>query len=216
MVLLVALLFASAASAQSSGAQSSGDVGEPMTVQMAAEPLDAALARFSRISGVQMLYDSNLTAGRRSAAVVGRYPPRELLMRLLEGTGLRARFMAGGSVVIAPAMPADMTLETLRVQAPPLLGASRPDERSLAYVRRVQRDVTEALQAEAAALKGGYRISLRLWVAPDGRIVRTEPIEASRSPALDAAFRARIEGVQVGERPPETLPQPLRIEFIVR
>ena len=44
-----------------------------------AQPLDAALASYFRATGVQLLYDSALTAGRRSGAVRGNFTPRGAL-----------------------------------------------------------------------------------------------------------------------------------------
>ena len=59
---------------------------------IAAQPLDQALADFSVSTGLQMLYDSSLAAGRLSSPVAGEMQPREALALMLAGTGLTARF----------------------------------------------------------------------------------------------------------------------------
>lgn len=198
-------------------AQVRGDGARSATidVNIPAQPLDAALRRFSQISGMQMLYDSSLTAGRRSTAVSGRYSAQDALVRLLEGTGLRARFTAGGSIVITPTMPADMTLDTLHVQPPAVIGG-RPDAAFIAYVDLVRRDIEAALLSDAELSRSDYRISLRLWLDPNGRVDRSEVIASSASRSINDRFRAVLRTVQIGEKPPEGLPQPMRIEFLAR
>lgn len=57
-----------------------------------AQRLDAALVAFGAASGMQLLYDSALTANLRSPGVNGLLTPREALSRLLAGTGLVPRF----------------------------------------------------------------------------------------------------------------------------
>ncbi len=65
-----------------------------------AQSLAAALGLFGQQGGQQILFDEALVAGRQSAAVQGRYAPREALERLLAGTGLIiARSEAGGFVL---------------------------------------------------------------------------------------------------------------------
>lgn len=184
-----------------------------ISVDIPAQSLDSALERFSQISSMQMLYDANLTAGRRSTTVSGRYSVQDALVRLLEGTGLRARFTAGGSVVITPALPADMTLDMLHVQPPPVIGGQAA---FLSYVDVVRRDIEAALQADAELSKGNYRISLRLWLDAEGRVARSEVIASSASSAINSRFRAVLRSIRVSQTPPESLPLPMRIEFIVR
>ncbi|MCB2082524.1 MAG: TonB-dependent receptor [Sphingomonadaceae bacterium] len=53
-----------------------------------AQSLDSALAEFARVSDADLLYSSDLVAGKRSSRVSGDYTPTEALRRLLNGTGL--------------------------------------------------------------------------------------------------------------------------------
>jgi outer membrane receptor protein involved in Fe transport len=57
-----------------------------------AQSLDSALSAFGRATGVQLLYDSGITAGLRSAPVQGSFRPSEALARMLASTGLSSRF----------------------------------------------------------------------------------------------------------------------------
>lgn len=208
----LALIFASPVQAATQNAQGGAAT---FAFDVPAEPLDEALANVARTTGMQLLSDSNLIAGRRGNALGGRMTAEEALTRLLAGTGLRARFTARGAIVITSAVTADLMLEPLHVQAAPVLGGG-PDERAMAYVALVQRDLVAAAQAEPRLAAGAYRISLRLWLDPTGRIVRSEVIEGSGDAARDSAFCATMRNVRISEAPPQSLPEPLRIEFQVR
>lgn len=184
--------------------------------EIPAQRLDPALAQLSLVSGVQMLYDSRLTEGRRSHPVVGRFTLQEALLTMLEGTGLRARFTQGGSVVITPSATPDMTLDMLTVRATPLIGRSEPDGLALAYVSLVQREIISAMKSHAALTGGDYRISVRMWIDGEGRVEQTNLMQSSGDPSRDQAFGAFLRGLRISEAPPEGLPQPMRIEFQVR
>jgi TonB family protein len=178
--------------------------------------LDGALARVSQVSGVQMLYDSELATGRQSTAISGDFTVQEALVRLLAGTGLRARFTSGGSIVITLGARPDMTLDMLDVRAAPLVGNPPPDPRALAYVELVQRDIIDRLKADSNLSAGEYRISVRLWLDERGRVTRSEIISSSGDDRRDQDFSAALRNMRISQSPPEALPQPLRIEFRVR
>ena len=57
---------------------------------VASQPLEAALDAFSSSSNVQVLYETSLTSGRRSAKVQGMFTPEAALNAMLAGTGLTA------------------------------------------------------------------------------------------------------------------------------
>lgn len=87
--------------------------------------LDRALTRFGIESGVQVLYNSALTKGRKSTGVTGRLSSERALSQILSGTGLTYRFTGKTSVTISDsnfsaatnARPDDsLLLETITVQ----------------------------------------------------------------------------------------------------
>lgn len=59
-----------------------------LPVDQAAAPLGEALASMARTAGVQVVFSSSLTEGRRAPALKGSYTPQEALERLLAGSGL--------------------------------------------------------------------------------------------------------------------------------
>ena len=69
-----------------------------------AASLSETLARFSEVSGIQLVYSSDLVKGMQSGGLAGEYTGAEALTSLLEGTGLVARFSTPttASVVRAP------------------------------------------------------------------------------------------------------------------
>ncbi|HCE40682.1 MAG: TonB-dependent receptor [Alcanivorax sp.] len=68
-----------------------------------AGPLDDALASLARQAGLTVSAAPELLAGRRAAAVQGRYGVQDALDRMLAGTGLRYRFTGDNSFVLEPA-----------------------------------------------------------------------------------------------------------------
>ena len=181
---------------------------------ISAGPLDAGLAALSRDAGVQLLSDSAIVAGLAGNPVKGRMTVQEALTRILAGSKLRARFTEGGAIVIAPAVIADMTLDPLRVQVAPLR-VQGPDPRLTNYVALVQRDIIAKIGADPTLPSGAYRISLRIWLDPQGRVTRSDVIQGSGAPRQDAAFLAAVQKISVSQAPPDDLPEPLRIEFQV-
>lgn len=92
---LVALSLITPADAQGpgqTGQQGTARSTSAIVFDIPAQPLDSALSAFGRATGVQLLYDSAITATRRSAPVRGAFSPPEALSRMLASTGLSPRF----------------------------------------------------------------------------------------------------------------------------
>ena len=180
-----------------------------------AQPLDQALAAFSVSTGLQMLYDSSLAAGRRSSPVLGEMQPREALVLMLAGTGLTARFTSAGAVVIYAGSTSAVTLNPITATAAPVVGRSGANAEAWAYAEAVQRQTVEALRQDATLSGGDYALSVRLWVGEDGAARRVEILRGSGEAGRDADFMALASTLQFPAPPPD-LPQPMRIEFRVR
>lgn len=73
------------------------------TYAIAAQPLDSAILQWSTISGVQLFADGELTRGKRSNAVQGRYTADAALQQLLLGTGLTFSLAGGQRAYLQPA-----------------------------------------------------------------------------------------------------------------
>lgn len=93
----------------------------PLAIDIPAQPLAAALARFAEQSGLKLLYAAELVAGKAAPGLQGQYTTADALRRLLAGTGLRARAIEDGAISIEAAPPAADGTTTLR---PVRVGAS--------------------------------------------------------------------------------------------
>ncbi|MBD3831803.1 STN domain-containing protein [Brevundimonas bullata] len=185
------------------------------TFVIPAQPLDQALAAFSVSTGLQMLYDSSLAAGRRSSPVSGAMQPREALVLMLAGTGLTARFTSAGAVVIYAGSTSAVTLNPITATAAPVVGRAGVNAEARAYAEAVQRQTVDALRQDAGLSGGDYALSVRLWVSEQGATRRVEILRGSGDAGRDADFMALASGLRFPVPPPD-LPQPMRIEFRVR
>jgi len=77
-----------------------GPLDEPVAVALPAQPLGDALRELAKTSGLQLLFDPNLVAGRHAPAVTGTLAPREALRQLLRGTDLEAHEESPGVLII--------------------------------------------------------------------------------------------------------------------
>ena len=69
------------------------------------QPLGQALVRLADRAGIRILFASELVAGKRGAAVAGRYTPAQALGILLAGSGLDWRFTEPGTVAVEKVRP---------------------------------------------------------------------------------------------------------------
>jgi type II secretory pathway component GspD/PulD (secretin) len=69
---------------------SAAALAEPVSLELQAQPLSAALREFARQTGIQVAIQSALTEGKTAPGLAGKYEPAAALAMLLEGTGLAA------------------------------------------------------------------------------------------------------------------------------
>ncbi len=80
------------------------------------------------------------------------------------------------------------------------------------YANATTRSLNEFLALDKELKLQNYKINVNLWLLPDGAVQRAELGGSTGDPAIDAALRtalARFPGNS--SRPPENLPQPLRL-----
>lgn len=210
---IVSILGGAAAALIACSAVAENAAGQTFVIP--AQPLDQALAAFSVSTGLQMLYDSSLAAGRRSSPVSGVMQPREALVLMLAGTGLTARFTSAGAVVIYAGSTSAVTLNPITATAAPVVGRTGVNAEARAYAEAVQRQTVEALRQDVGLSGGDYALSVRLWVSEQGAARRVEILHGSGDAGRDADFMALASGLRFPVPPPD-LPQPMRIEFRVR
>jgi hypothetical protein len=216
--LLAILLVAQAALAQDSPQSTR------RRYDIAAQPLDLALARFSEISRVDVLFRQVNASQRRAPALTGEFTPAEALARLLEGSGLVARFTSAHSAVIVSAERANepwiapsgqsggqalLNLDMMRVTAPRTIGA-RPRSGHEAFAQQLV-VVIRRFVMERAVFEGGKSVEIRIAtrISSAGALYDVRVVRGSRDRALDARVVALLEGAALGLVPPSDLRQPL-------
>lgn len=69
-------------------------------VSVPAGPLTSALNTLAAQTGLQIMFDARLATGRTTGGVNGNFTPAQALDRLLQGTGVSARFAGSNNVTI--------------------------------------------------------------------------------------------------------------------
>lgn len=205
------VLYAEPAAAQTEAGMWSG---QSVAFEIPAQSLDRALLAYGSETGIQILYDAGLVAGKRSNSVSGHFAPQQGLELLLRGTGLRVRYTSPGAITLAsvddPAREV-LALNVMRVEAEPLvIGDTR---RFNGYGESLQADIIAALRRHPITSHGSYEVVLRVWVGADGAIARSELLGSTRQPGQDQAILDAVEGVGVGRKPPADMPQPILFRF---
>ncbi len=101
----------------------------PVSIDIEAQPLAAALTRFAEQTGVKTLYAAELLAGKTAPAVRGQLSPAVALAQLLAGSGLRFESAADGAVTIEATAAEGGAPVRLRAVTVSAAGASASAER---------------------------------------------------------------------------------------
>ncbi|KAF0866865.1 STN domain-containing protein [Pseudomonas sp. LD120] len=176
-------------------------------LEIPAQNLADALERFSRATGMAVLVDRELTQGRRSVGVNGRYSAREGLTRLLAGTGLMARYARNDAFTLqVPAASGPVAQHGARARRVARLNSS--------YASAVQRAVERSLCASAMTRPGRFRAVLQLWVGADGAVQYSRLVSSTGDWRRDEALVQRLAQTRVEARAPSSLRQPLTLLLI--
>lgn len=178
------------------GAQQSSASSAMRNYEIPAQALDVALEAYMRTAGVQVLFETELTKGRRSTSLQGYFVPDVALKSLLSETGLVVRRTGIDAFVIT--QPPDMNIKNPMRKA-------RPDGRFLAAL---QTSVVEALCRTSLTRPGGYKIAIELWVAQNGTIWRSALIGSTNDAERDRLMLSVLRGASVRIAPPTDFPQP--------
>jgi hypothetical protein len=161
-----------------------------------AQPLAAAIERFIETTGQDLIYNSNLAAGRRSHPVRGQLSTDAALAMLLRDSGLSVRRAANGSIM----------LKSAAIGQQPAMSAATGD-----FYARIQSGLRTVFCGSPDARPGRYRIAMRLWVDRAGRLTRYDLIGSGGSDVIDSAIRSAVSRLDIGASPPADLEQPVVI-----
>jgi Secretin and TonB N terminus short domain len=194
--LMLVLIWAQGVAAQ----EMPSSAGETLSYGIASQDLAAAIKAYVRISGMQVLFETAVTADKRSTALNGRFTAAQALKVLLSGTGLTASRTDVDAFVIAP------DTEAGSLASRPTMA---PDARFLAAL---QQGVLDVLCRDPLTRPGSYKVAVELWIAPDAIIQRTSLIGSTQDGVRDRALLEGLRGASIGLPPPPNLPQP----FVIR
>jgi hypothetical protein len=189
--------------------QSHQDKSEPSSrveFDIPAQPLGSALSAYGAATRIQLFVDTELTAGRRSAALKGVFSVESALESLLAGTGLAARAIGdqGFTFVSLPSAQAG--------GGPSVPGAISPTVlRFNSYSAAIQDAMRGVLCRHEEARPGPYRTLIRLWIGVSGVVTRTEFITSTGDSTRDGMLSGAFQGLAVGTPPPADLPQPVTL-----
>jgi hypothetical protein len=228
-LLLIFVLLSASAPVELSGALAQDAPALPeQRYDIAAQPLDLALGRYSEISQVDIIYNHELASGRRSAPIGGRYTPQQALMRILTDTGLSFRFTGPDAVLIyqtqtgSPAAASGsrealsvMTLDPMYVRAAPIIG-TRSRREVEAYGQLVQTELDALLRRDAQRAGGAYRAVVAVWIDERGIVERAEFLRGSQDRALEGDMLRKMTAFQLSQSPPNEMPQPIRLQMEAR
>lgn len=98
---------------------STAALAEPLTFNLEAQPLSAALKEYGKTVGITIAVDGKLIAGKNAPALKGRYDPDQALSALLKGSGLKS-VTEDGTVIIRQSSANDaekIELKEVKVRA---------------------------------------------------------------------------------------------------
>lgn len=174
----------------------------PIRFDIPAQPLDEALHAFGQQSGMAVLVDRELTARQRSMPLSGAFSARDGLRRLLEGTGLMARYSGAEAFTVQRvALPAAAP----NPRAPGGGGAAGN------YARTLQRAVEQALCASALARPGHYRAAVQVWIDARGVLAQSRLLASTGDHRRDSALVESLRALRLERPPPSALAQPVTL-----
>jgi hypothetical protein len=176
-----------------------------------AQPLGAAIETYGAATGLQVLYDARLAAGRASTQLNGVFTAEAGLQTLLHGTGLVVQYTSPEALVIVPVPPEQAPAAAIGAVA--LKGADAVQSR---YYGLVQAGITNAFCLSAAARWGTDRVTLSLWIDSTGSVRRFRILGSGSSASLVQAMSEWMRQVSIGEPPPPGMAQPFTIVILAR
>ncbi|MCA6119333.1 energy transducer TonB [Bradyrhizobium sp. WSM 1738] len=166
-----------------------------LSFDIPAQSLETALEAFGERSRLQILYETALTAGRRSSEVKGAFTRSAALRQLLSGTGLEFAYTGEQAFTLMP-----------------IRAALRPNPKIADYNRflgGVQAGVLAALCRNPETRPGAYRLAMQFWIGEAGRIEGPRLLSSTGLNRRDAAVTETLKRVTFGQPPPPDMPQPI-------
>lgn len=179
--------------------------GQEFDFDIEAQPLETAVERFIAITGISVVYQASLSAGRLSAPLKGRHMPDAALRMLVSRAQLRVlRSTASGYVLVQ--LPGQALKPT------PFQWRSVAQKN---YYGVVQHRLREVICEEPRIARDAFRAALQFWIDPGGRIDRVHLLDTTGSSQRDAVLREILTGLMLAP-PPQDVELPLIMVLLPR
>jgi len=169
-----------------------------------AQNLDSALQAFSRATGMAVLVDRELTRGRRSIGVHGRYSAQQALGLLLTGSGLMARYARSDAFTLQ--VPEVSQPATTR--GPKAANAARINN---SYATALQQAIERSLCRSPLTRPGSFRALVQVWVNGDGVIEHSRLVSSTGDLQRDEALVRGLAATRVERSAPSSLRLPVTL-----
>lgn len=198
------LLLAVAARAHAEPPVSAAVPPVSFSLDIPALPLGDALERFSRVTGIAVLVDSEYAA-RRVPGVRGDYRAGDALREILRHERLAARWYSGaGAFLVRPIHP----VPDVRSQVGPSPPINALEYRS--YAGKVQSGLWRALCRDERTRPGDYRVAMQLWVGDEGAVKKVGLLSSTGDHRRDVAIIGAARSLSLGWVPAR-MPQPVTL-----
>jgi hypothetical protein len=171
---------------------------------LAAQPLNAALAAYGRATGLQLLYETGLIQDRVAPAVKGAMSAEVALAALLSGSGLRAAWTSKDSIALT------------RLPAQPLHGAALLPQSAVPAISYLQWAIMSKLCARPETRPGPYRAALRLNFHPDGQLDRAWLLDTTGEDGRDEKLIEALSTLRLPAADIGRLVQPVTMVILPR
>ena len=175
-----------------------------LLLNLPAQDLEHALQAYSRATGMAVLVDRELTRGRRSISVRGRFTAQEALAMLLTGSGLMARYARDDA----------FTLQLPAVSQPPATrGAAARNAARInnSYATALQQAIETSLCRSPLTRPGSFRALVQVWVNPQGLIEYSRLVSSTGDEQRDEALVRNLGATRVERPAPSSLRQPVTL-----
>lgn len=175
-----------------------------LLLNLPAQDLEHALQAYSRATGMAVLVDRELTRGRRSISVRGRFTAQEALAMLLTGSGLMARYARSDA----------FTLQLPAVSQPPASrGAAARNAARInnSYATALQQAIETSLCRSPLTRPGSFRALVQVWVNPQGLIEHSRLVSSTGDEQRDEALVRNLGATRVERPAPSSLRQPVTL-----
>ncbi|GFZ88090.1 STN domain-containing protein [Dyella caseinilytica] len=185
------------------------EVGNTIAFDIPPQPLLTALRAYSELTGQAVLVDNVLATGRQSPGVRGEFDRIEALTRLLAGTGLVASYSSDEAFTLKLAESGETGVIAAQ-EKPEAMQVGGIDAVTERYAGKIQHPIETALCQSDRTRPGTYRLAMQIWVAPSGKVERTQLLTSMRNTQRENEVRNALDSLTL-DPPPVDMPQPITL-----